>query len=51
MIRETPFPMMVDAECGMPLDLLTYPGIWTGHGREGESSWMFTGFLVEDECV
>lgn len=38
LIRETPYPMMVDAECGMPLDLLTYRGLWDGRGTAGQSA-------------
>ncbi|KAL7409175.1 RNA polymerase II-associated [Mrakia frigida] len=34
LIRETPYPMMVDAECGMPLDLLNYKGLWEGGGTD-----------------
>lgn len=25
---ETPFPMIVDADMGMPIDLSKYPGLW-----------------------
>ncbi|CED84583.1 Putative RNA polymerase II regulator [Phaffia rhodozyma] len=28
--KAIPLPMMVDAECGMPLNLLGYPAIWEG---------------------
>ena len=37
LIRETPYPMMVDAECGMPLDLLAYKGLWDGSGTQRQS--------------
>ena len=33
----TPFPMVVDSEMGMHLDLNRYPGIWEGNDA-GESS-------------
>lgn len=38
LIRETPYPMTIDAEMGMPLDLLAFPGLWTGKGTAGASS-------------
>ncbi|KZS94622.1 hypothetical protein SISNIDRAFT_453572 [Sistotremastrum niveocremeum HHB9708] len=30
--NETPLPMIVDAECGMPLDLAHFPSLWMENG-------------------
>ena len=38
--NDTPLPMIVDAECGMPLDLGLWECLWTDDGDD--SGWCYT---------
>jgi len=44
--NETPLPMIVDAECGMPLDLGKWECLWE---EKGDDSSMLLGRLFTQE--
>ena len=39
--NETPLPMIVDAECGMPLDLGKWESLWEEDADDSGSSFLF----------